>query len=827
MRRWIGLAALAGTLSAVAYVLAYRTVTQGPPPGEVPRSQARWQSEEHWLVASIARDLVEMARFAATGRAELTTDTDVEVRPGASRGIPLAVTATVVPGQRVTQEVALQTFVWDPAEYASLASRLLSAAGGALPSPPANPLDLDGLADDLADLQAEVVAEAGRRVSEALAARFGDPAAHDAAALALAAFALREDAGEYTDTRAALGRITAHLAFAHALRSGKAPAPNGRDARVALLVLAGRGSDALAALDGAAAEGGAGRQAWRRALRRRLLEDTRHETAPATRIERRELYRALVRTLDPDTALEDVRRLGLESGTDGWRLVSTRLSVQAGNLLLADAVDRELAEARAVHRIVIGRDVADSDLARALDAPPDRCVTPAGPRAIGWGLWAAFLQRHLINAVWITDYHWRSMLSMHDSADRLTSGYALRFGSLGLFPLIAVRIDLEAKRTPGRIDDLVALVATAPERVNPYQWWSMDVRMQRAGVPRSLPAVAPWFTAGAHRGTTHDAWGRYYACVLPQGAAAIRAYHALSPLDFDAAFARAALEYNDQPAVRELEQLFGPRMEYDVRALDRVATAAAADLRALGSILQRKCALVAGQCFAYAHYLVETGQDDRAAIAYRRGIDATADAIDAAHNARWLMNRLLDRGEIDSARALAEMAGATGSGDGLATLARFHERAGRPDAAEPILQAIVERYGSGHGEMLTALYYRNRRDPAYSRRFEEAARKVFPGGLERVDIASLPPAPRDGVVIAQTGGFARRNGLQVGDVVVALDGYRVQNTAQYSLIRLFTDDPTVSLVVFRPGGYREMKVRSASRMLGVQTGDYPLANRAP
>ena len=84
----------------------------------------------------------------------------------------------------------------------------------------------------------EQVVRAGQAVSAALKTNMRDAHAHESAALVVGAFAFRETAGMFSDTRWALNRMTAHLAMAAALRGAEETASiDGALAEVTLYVL--------------------------------------------------------------------------------------------------------------------------------------------------------------------------------------------------------------------------------------------------------------------------------------------------------------------------------------------------------------------------------------------------------------------------------------------------------------------------------------------------------------------------------------------------------------------------------------------------------------
>lgn len=834
MRRWVGagfLLCLVGALAYVSWPLLRSGFRVGGPPSPL---ESRWRTEEEWLVDSIVRDLAEMARFAAESRAS-AGEVDVTVAPSAVPGAgPVKVGVTLGPTRRLERELALTRFVWSPEEYRDLARSLLEAMGGST-SVDATIAKVEPVLATLTDLRAAVIERVNQRVSAGLARSFCDSALHEAAALLLGAFALREAAAEFADNRGALCRMTAHLAFAAALRQDSSPSIDGRVAMAVLLVLAGRGADAARALDDLDRESGGepGLGAWRRALRLRLSDDTRTRPAHATLLERRELYGALLRTADSRAAADYAMELGQQELTDGWRLAAeVGFSVESGNVLLDDALDLELTEIREVWALARGTPLEDPGLVAALNDPATRCVTPEGPRAIGWGTWAATFQRHLVSCLSHQISHLRSMLGIHEKADRCLRDAERRFSRLKLYPFVETRGSTDARRRPARLDDLITLVIEQPELVSAAAWYGYSPLSRDEVVRRGLPDRMAWFVPMIPRGTTFDIKWRRYIELVPRDVNRLEALRATSPQDFYSVDALVKERFGDKGGVDEVEALFGERAQYDTRVLGRLTTVAEGEPAALGRVLQRRCAALAGDCFALGDHLDETGDLPGAAEAYQRGFDHGFDRVSASYVSGWLVKHYLDTGQQERARAVAEAAAATGSGPGLRTLAQFFERTGEFDRSEEILKGVLERYGgqpqypaereeSSDGaqdeDALIGFYYRmayQEKQAGYEKRFLELVDDDFPNGLEPADLRSFSGFPTDGVAVLKTWPYAERAGFKSGDVIVALDGYRVRNRRQYVLVRGFSDAPEMSLVVFRHPGYVEVKARSADRYLG-------------
>ena len=831
MRKWLGGIVLVCLLAAFGYV-AKGQITGGLRLGSTPAAlESRWRTEEEWIVDSIVRDLAEMARFARDGQVPRPGEVEVNLAPE-SAGAPRTVTVDLAPGRRVQRELPLTTFIWSPSEYRGLASDLLRAVG-ACSAPQAAPNGVPvPVLSALTDLRPAVVEESNDALSAELARRFCDPAAHEAAALVLTAFTLREAEYAYSDIRGSLNRLTAHLALAGALRPDEAASSlEGKLASVALHHLAGRGLDAARQLDALDAQGDGRPEAlaWRRALRLRLTQDTRTlSEPPGTLLERRELYRARVWSIDAASAVRYAEELGLHGLTDAWRVASEAgLSVEVGNVLLGDALERELAEAQEVGLVPPG--ASDAQIVAALNQPAERCLTSAGPRVIGHGAWAAFIQRHLLQYLWRRDYHTRYMLSLHDHANRLLGEASQRFGKLTLFPMVEVRCSLDARRRPERFDDLVNLTAKRPELIPAFEWGALEEMARYEVVRRGMPTQGAWFTPGVPRGTTFDVVGR--PRLRPRGLEPMRAFWAISPQSFEVSAVLVGVQFRDEAPLAELERIFGDRSQYDLRALNEIERRTS-DLDSLLRIESRKCALSANHCFSWGYHLVEKGDFAAAAAAYERGLDGATDRILAANSSLWLVNHYLDRRETARARRVAEDAAGTGSFRGLMAESRFLERTGDFEGAERILHAARERYGdepqnpdereqSRDGEQdedqLVGFYYRmafDRKQPDYERRFHELSDDEFPQGLERLDRAAFIGRPSDGVFVLDTSFQSRRAGLQNGDIIVGLDGFRVRTRRQYFLVRTFTDSPDVSLLVFRHPDYVEVKGRAPGRRLG-------------
>ena len=217
-----------------------------PRPTPPPAPALHWgsRSEEEWLVAEVARDILEMIVSAkspsAIGKGGLTVG--VASLPGAAASYE--VTSLIGPEDPPFRpRIVLYDHVWAPTNYEGLArlaiDRLQMTASTARTARPGSVLSA------LADLKPETVEQENKRVSARLASDMLSAAAHVEAAFVLGALALRENAGTFADTRPALCRMTAHLALARALRAPAGLGADGDYARLVQTTLIGRQREAV------------------------------------------------------------------------------------------------------------------------------------------------------------------------------------------------------------------------------------------------------------------------------------------------------------------------------------------------------------------------------------------------------------------------------------------------------------------------------------------------------------------------------------------------------------------------------------------------------
>jgi len=789
-----------------------------------------YENEEAWIVGETSRDIVEMVLYARDrslpSAEQLAFSVAAEAAPGP---FPRCVVAfTPATGMPQRQALGFASYIWSPESYEPLAAGLINS----LKLRPADPSPEGLVSDALTNPLSRVLAEESQRVSQRLQTAMLDAGAHERAALIVGALALREAAGPFTDVRQALCRMAAHLALARALRRGTA-SPTAAYADALILTLVQRQKEALARIQ--ALERTRPAPDWAaflRSLRIRITRDWRilPDAAKATLVERLQHYRALSQSLDDEHAEAFLASFKPEPiGDWGRTTVHTGATVEAKEMFAASRASTEMGEAAEVWRILHGAELPKGKITDALNAPPQRLLSAEGaarpaPHVVGWGVWARFFQRNLMSAADTSAEFRRSMLALTKDVQRADT-LEETFSGLELWPVESLQAAIP---TPGSLsgrpptserEDLrrqecargVAVVQNAPERVPVYFWMSLDHLCYEARQDQSLPEARRWLRTLTPWGTALMPRQRMVVLLdrTLDGPQVYKAIHELAPFEPTALGALAP-----DPQVGTFEQvaaLYGPLAEYDLAVMKRLAWTRRADVATYRRLYEKIAAVAPLEYLTLGDYLVDVELDDEAAAAYEKAIAKASDRIAVSHSLLWLVGYYCDHARIDRAREVAQMVADVYSSGGLRSMGYFSERMGRYAEAETWYQKMIERYGEESRGSLENFYIRYARrvgNDRFSGQAAAALAKVFPAGLERVSLGELSSPPREeGVRITRDSQVLTGFGFVKDDLVVAINGYRVRNNRQYSLVWTFDDRPEATAIVWRQGRYVEVKGR--------------------
>ena len=778
-------------------------------------SPFKWEhpTESHWIASEVTADLAEMAAYASDPKSKRLSAVRVtlQAEPGNEGGGYVA-TVALPDGPPLEERIRVQAGIWSPPVYGDIASRLvarfrLKGRRGTL----------DSSLERLLEPTFAVLEDENERLSKRLEKDMTLVAAHEQAALLLGALGLREAAGDYSDTRAITSRMTAHLAFAAALRGDEEPSLEGRLADAILVTLAGRQVDAVERASHLPTTGAAG--AWRRALTVRSTGDWRILEAPAkaSLLERREHYRALDRNLGSVQSTAFLEEFTPEPVPDWSRLAFDQGSwdVGTGNRFASIAIPAELSEIGKIwQRLHPGLQL---QLA-ALNGEPGRCVDPrrlpAGVRVIDWGTWAAHSRRHLVHAVASVEEHYRRMLGIKEEAKTLRQQAHETFSVIDAFASLFAswwREEAPSNRQAS-CHDVAQVIQQSPSRVSAALW---HLVVRSCGLGTSLPRPQHWMDPPILPGTAYDVtrrWPSLYAsgspATDPTRSTVFLQARTMAPYSAELAALESSVRRERGQKDLDLSALWGPLAEYNLTAMHQVAGTLKAGSEAHRLLYERLTRVDPDSYLQLGWDLQHAGLDEEAVAAFEHAYERALDRVRVSSSMGWLADYYFDHGRKDRAFEIASAAAEVYSGSGLLLQARMLERSGRIAEAESWYKREAERYDDK--DDLDCFYLRRHRRSAdageYEEQAAEAVTRLFHRGLERVFVADLPPSPKLTELLPLSEDWPLR-GLRAGDFIVAVDGYRVRTLAQESCVVSWTEALETTTVVWRDGQYSEIAGR--------------------
>jgi hypothetical protein len=796
-----------------------------------------FQNESQFVVEAIVSDLAEQMSYAASHRLPDRQAFQVTARekPGSAVDSPAyQVRVRLGPGQReVKADLSINGPIWSPAVYEALAGELARAVGLSEHSAgkPADPKLLSKLTDG----SPETIEKESQAASAALEQDFRNPELHEAAALVLGAFVMRDTSGHFYEIRSPLSRMTAHLAMARYLRGTNAYGTNGRIAEAMLLTAMGNQAPAL----------------------ERLRAMDTNDTAVAA------MVRALwtfntgdYRTLDAvadRSPVESVAwfwgRAAFTSTSAAWQKLSDEqkqtidfvrtanqmgYSVEIGHELLAASLPLEMREIKAVYEDWHHKELARNALAKVLNELPERCFTESGGsvqvRVIGWGQWAVFFQRHLCHAVqqnfWFLNRQW----GVPDQAREFAAQCESEFGALRLYPFVRRLICMDVKSYHTSVDDGFKVTVATPHLV-PSQCWNelcYKVRFAPLYSPNPNPHINEWHNHNPLPGTVYDLGARLNHPSLvnrPDALDRFEKLRELAPYNWELAGQLLARKYHGHPTYDQAMALYGTLLPYSVGALAKVAFSVTNNPAQYEKLMLQAAELNPASYYTLAEYALERKQEDKAADYLEKACAADPDAVRVAGRARWRVGYYLRKGQTEKAREVADHGGEVYSMTGLEAKGEFLEATTNYDDAFEWFAKIEERYGKSAPVLNFCLRYRTvTGDGRFDAEVQKRLKTLFPKGIEKVAVQDLQGPPADGVLVRQDNDLLRTAGLKAGDVIVAVYGVRVHNLSQYMYGRDLKQTPELDLIVWKGDAYREFKPSPPRHLFGADFRDYT-ANR--
>jgi hypothetical protein len=440
------------------------------------------------------------------------------------------------------------------------------------------------------------------------------------------------------------------------------------------------------------------------------------------------------------------------------------------------------------------------------------------PQVLPWGAWAEFYQRHIAMNVGMADSFVRHALGNRDRADEWKRGFEAQLGDLTMFPVGTLRWTKGSQGTEADLKflrEITDLTAKSPQLVPARAWQFAEMGSLYEPVAKLMPKGAEWFRrptpempfeAGIRRGASQD----------------LESLLSTAPHDMELLITMAEGDPN-AVSVKHARGLLEHHHDYDLRAVDTTAKYLNAGTQDLLALQRKACAISPRDCLSVASTLLYWLEDEPgAAREYERAFaDPDIDAIARANASGWLTSYYHRTKQIDKAVALAQLVVRSGAGGGFDTHARLSERLGLLDKAEEDFMANMQAYQSKTG--LLGFYYRRvqvDKNEAYRAKYARWLAEVFPDGLQPEPTA-MPGQPQKGVFVYKDSPYSRKYGVRSGDIIVGLEGWRVDNAEQYFAINSFKDDAEMKITLWR-GQLVTIDAKSPTRLLGTDLQTHPM-----
>jgi len=550
---------------------------------------------------------------------------------------------------------------------------------------------------------------------------------------------------------------------------------------------------------------------------------------------RHEFFRCLLLAADDGVALEFLRKIKDESSEYCRIANERRLSVSGGHAFSSGAPGFEVAEIALAARD-FGIDVGkDGDLRKVrdyLDTGDDSQVsvgTGGKPefRVAGKSFFAGWQQRRLMGACNRLYYFFNDMWGVPDRARQFKAWIKKDMPTLRYKPFLVrmvARGRVECVRTNAPCAEVVR---RNPAMVTPRLWARMDYNSELVKQGLSSPNIWGWFKPVIPAGTAFDIGRRINDVGVGNGSNVTwcRELWERNPYDYNFALTSAFVDnrwsYENFSTETVLKWL-GKITDYHCAAGKMLADTYRNDPAKFEETMNKIADVLPDTYKNLGSYFAERGEDEKAAKYYLLAFERAQDRVSMANCAMWLVQYLYRTSDKTKALEVAKDAAEVYSYRGLEAYVWLMEQEGNWQEALKTSRNIDKRYNN-RPEEETACLFRMRAvvpDEAMKLGFDKKIKAVFPKGVLKVGLADFSGKPTRGAEFIESNRQFEKSGLRKGMVVVALDGYRTDNYAQYAFIRSLSSDPKMNLIVWDGKQYLSKDVEVSGRVFGVDMRDY-------
>jgi hypothetical protein len=784
-------------------------------PGVRP-AEWKFQNEQEWIVDSIGRDVAEILGFAkyskdAKNSKERNSFSSKDV-DFTTKTVNLSTNSyeyklSYKAGEKPLEyKFSLEDYAWSPKNYEPFAKQIVTALKLTASAPSEIPADF---LKNLSKAEFSALFAENTRISKALSENPLDASLHEQAAMLQATFDMLEICGLFSDTRAPLDRIAAHLALAKALNKDKLSSV-GKIANIALESMSCRDGVAVALIEDAEKmQMTPAEKSFLRALKIRSTTNYRYfNEAEQTPIEENQYGLRFAQSRGILEAMETISRKHDPLPIQWMRiLASGPASVQTGHAIQAHMVSAEIADfikSRNAYKNV--NDQNFPGFVSELNLPSTRCLTPVSDAGsfpltvLSWDDVAAFYSRHIANAL-AEEYLFNArMYAVKDLAQRTKDNAKRLFGGMNLMPLVVARFSPEHAEKDQFLANLQSLFIHHPELMTAHNWRIMVDTTNKFAPNVVLVEPELWFDPPMPMGTVF-----YFRDILKnckKNLAELTEWKRLCPYSPTLSMAWAEKKYGPHPTGDQYREAFGPMSDFSVPAMRYIAMAETGNPDKFIPIAEKMAKEDPAMYLDLGAYCVLNNKPDQAAAFFEKGVKECEDAVHVSNECDWLIQYRFEHGQKEKAEELARFAADVYSARGLISLARHDERLGKLKEAEETYRRIVQRYGSK--SPLAAFYLRySDKDKRYEQEATVLTKEIFPSGMKKVTLANFTGKPTEGVEVVREDWLADKSPLVHDTVIVAVNGYAVSNKDQYDLARDLATKPSAWVIYWNGKEYKE------------------------
>lgn len=780
----------------------------------------KFQNEQEWIVDSTGHDVAEMLGYAKYWKSDskfAVKDLDFKTTTVDLGSNAYSFTYSFKGEPTTDYKFSLQDYAWSPKNYEPLAKQLIEKFKLTATAPSAVP---DDFMKNVAQASFESLFKENVRVSEALSQNPLDPSLHEQAAMLQAAFSMLENCGLFSDTRAPLSRMSAHLAIAKALNEDRLSSV-GQIANIALESMSCRDGIAVPMIEAAEKQQFTPvEKSILRALKIRGTANWRYYIeAESTPLEENQYGMRFSQTRPIEETMNKLMKKHGSLPIQWMRILNSgRKSVQTGHVIQAGIVSAELRDFVKSYNAFKGTTRDDvQNLVPELNQESTRCfIGDSGAQpltVLSWADVAAFHSRHIAEALCCEYMFNARMYGVEQLAKQTAERAKSLFSSLNIFPLVAVRFNMEGAERDKALANFNSMVVNHPELATSYNWTTVTTTAERLAPQSSILPPELWFNPPMPMGTVF-----YYCPGLKNNKpdlAQLTELKKLSPYMPMIAMDWLEKKYGKEPTSDQIREAFGPMAEFDTHVMEMIANGEVKNPDKYIELAEKVAEEDPGHYVELGAYCVVHDRPEQAAKFFEKMVSKDQDDVRISNSSDWLIRYREEHGAKEKAKELADFSAEVYSARGLQAQARYFERHGDLKAAEQNYRQIAERYNSD--ELLCAFLLRYKdKNPVYATEGAQLAKKHFPNGMKQLMLADCKTKPAFGMKVTNAGFFVDDPVMKKDSVIVAINGYAVENKAQADVARNMAQEPVASMIVWDGDAYKEVKRKTVNNnMLGI------------